>query len=125
MPRSLILAAAFSTALGPCSVRADVVAGARVFKQYCAPCHSMKPGTQRYGPSLDNLMGRQAGMHPGFEYSTGLPRSGLIWNGHTLDDWLRNPHAAVSAARMPFEGLENPTQRHDVIEFLEHEAAPR
>ncbi len=125
MRRPLVLAGVLSAALVPGSLHADVAAGARMFKQRCAPCHSLEPGVQRHGPSLENLMGRQAGMHPGFEYSEGLPRSGLIWNGETLDSWLRNPHAAVPAAGMPFEGLENTTQRHDVIEFLEHEAAPR
>jgi len=109
----------------PRPLQADIVAGAKLFKERCAPCHSLRRGVDRHGPSLYRVMGRQAGMQPGFEYSATLPRSGIIWNGQTLDRWLREPHGAVPGAGMPFEGLEDTAQRTNVVEFLEHEATAR
>jgi cytochrome c len=109
----------------PSVLQADIAAGAKLFKERCAPCHSLQRGVNRHGPSLFRVMGRQAGMQPGFEHSATLPRSGILWNGQTLDRWLREPHAAVPGSGMPFEGLKNTAQRTDVIEFLEHEAGAR
>jgi cytochrome c len=126
--RRLIVALALGAALVPSAVHAEeVVAGAAAFEQYCAPCHSLKPGVNRYAPSLAGVVGRKAGTVRGFEYSTALQlqKGGLVWDGKTLDEWLRDPHAAVPEAGMPFEGLKNAEQRRAVIEFLEREAAAR
>jgi cytochrome c len=125
--RRLIVALALGAALVPSAVHAEeVVAGAAVFEQYCAPCHSLKPGVNRYAPSLAGVIGRKAGTVQGFEYSKALQlQSGLVWNGKTLDEWLRDPHAAVPGTGMAFEGLKNAAQRRAVIEFLEREDAAR
>jgi cytochrome c len=64
---------------------------------------------------------------PGFEYSRAfqLQKRDLVWDGKTLDEWLRDPHAAVAEAGMAFEGLKDAEQRRAVIEFLEREAKAR
>jgi cytochrome c len=125
--RRLVAVLALGAALVPFAVLAEEVAGAAAFKQYCAPCHSLKPGVNRYAPSLAGVVGRKAGTVRGFEYSTALQlqKSGLVWDGKTLDEWLRDPHAAVPETGMAFEGLKNAEQRRAVIEFLEREDAAR
>jgi cytochrome c len=118
---------ALGGALVASAVHAEEVAGAAAFKQYCAPCHSLTPGVNRYAPSLAGVIGRKAGTVQGFEYSKALQlqKSGLVWNGKTLDEWLRDPHAAVPETGMAFDGLKNAEQRRAVIEFLEREDAAR
>jgi cytochrome c2 len=71
------------------------------------------------------MISRQAGMDPGFGYSTVLRRSGPMRNGQTQNRWLRDTRAAVPTTGMLFEGLESSARRRDVIAFLEHEDAPR
>jgi cytochrome c len=125
--RRPVAALALGAALVPSAVDAEEMTGAAVFKQYCAPCHSLKPGVNRHAPSLAGVIGRKAGTLRGFEYSTAvqLQKSGLVWDAKTLDEWLRDPHAAVPETGMSFEGLKNAEQRRAVIEFLEREAAAR
>src|SRR5687768_6022017 len=65
--------------------------GAKVFQQ-CVACHSVKPGEHLTGPSLADIWGRKAGTATGFRrYSDALERSGMVWDGKTLDRWLANP----------------------------------
>jgi cytochrome c2 len=125
--RSLVAAFALGAALVPPAARAAERSGAAVFKQYCAQCHSLEPGVNRHAPTLAGVIGRRAGTLPGFEYSPALQlqKRGLVWDGKTLDEWLRDPHAAVAEAGMPFEGLKDAEQRRAVIEFLEREAKAR
>jgi cytochrome c len=55
----------------PAMAQGDPVAGKSLFAR-CAACHSVKPGENRMGPSLHGVVGRKAGVEPGFAYS---PRS--------------------------------------------------
>ena len=46
----------------------DAAAGEKVFA-HCAPCHSTKPGENKFGPSLAGVFGRKSGTEPGYTYS--------------------------------------------------------
>ncbi len=98
---------------------ADVERGAQAFRA-CASCHSLAPGDHRTGPSLATVFGRRAATADGFQrYSAALRQSGVVWNGKTLDAWLRDPAAFVPGNGMAFQGLPDARARADLIAYLQ------
>ncbi len=99
----------------------DAEAGARVFRQ-CAGCHQVGKGaTDKVGPHLNGIFGRNAAAHDDYSYSTSMLRAGddgLIWTAETLDAYIENPRALVSKTRMSFRGLKDPADRADVLAYL-------
>lgn len=49
---------------------------------------------------------------------------GTIWNEETLYVWLENPQKYIQGTKMDFEGLPEPKDRTDVIEFLKEATGP-
>lgn len=98
--------------------------GERDFRA-CAPCHSLEPDRNMTGPSLANLWGRKAGSLSSFErYSGALKASGIIWDDPSLNAWLTNPQQMVPGNDMPFEGIEDPGVRADLLTFLKEATKP-
>ncbi len=92
--------------------------GVKVFQQ-CAACHSVKAGEHLTGPSLADVWNRKAGTAAGFRrYSDALQRSGVVWDGKTLDQWLSNPERFIPGNTMTFPGIKDAGQRQDVIAYL-------
>jgi len=50
----------------------DPIAGRATFQRICQNCHSNEIGVNKVGPSLWNVVGREAGTVPGFEYSAAM-----------------------------------------------------
>jgi cytochrome c len=97
---------------------ADAVKGAIVFKK-CALCHVIEVGkASRLGPNLYGVYGRKAAAVPNYAYSTALKASGLIWTPDKLDGYIAKPSALVKGTKMVYAGLQNPTDRADLIAFL-------
>jgi cytochrome c len=86
--------------------------------QVCSGCHADTPGTRRMGPALFGIMGRQAGVDPGFLYSPAMKAAKLRWDPATLDAFLKAPRTVVPGTRMPFPGTTEPTKRALIIEYL-------
>jgi cytochrome c len=84
----------------------------------CAGCHSTQAGKTLFGPSLAGVGGRRAGTLPGYAYSPALKASGLTWNAKTLDRWLISPKKTVPSTKMPFNGIQDPKSRAQVIAYL-------
>ena len=95
----------------------DAAKGEQVFRQ-CGICHAIEPGVTKLGPSLAGVVGRKAGIEPGFAYSDAIKSFGKVWDKTTLDAYLTNPAAAVPGGKMVFIGLKDATQRADVIAYL-------
>jgi cytochrome c len=96
----------------------DAERGARLFRQ-CAACLSTEPGRHLTGPSLAKVWGRKAGTAEGFgRYSDALKQSGVAWNEHSLDDWLKNPGAFLPGNLMNFPGVKDEKPRRDLIAYL-------
>jgi cytochrome c len=84
----------------------------------CAACHSLKAGENGAGPSLHDLIGRQAGTESGFRFSGPMKRSGIVWDEKTLTAFLRNPQEVVPATRMPFSGMTDETALKALVGYL-------
>jgi len=99
----------------------DAAKGAKVFKK-CKACHVADSAKNKVGPSLQGVVGRAAGSVGGFKYSSamsGFGASGAVWDAATLDTFLTKPKALVKGTKMSFPGLKKPSDRADVIAYLQ------
>jgi cytochrome c len=103
-------------------LQADSTRGERVF-QRCVACHSVVAGEDKLpGPSLRGVMGRRAGVLPGFRFSPALIDAGargLVWTREALDIYLADPERFVQGTEMGPPGLRLADDRRDVIDYLE------
>jgi len=99
--------------------KGDAVRGKAVFEKRCTGCHALD--RDREGPHLGGVYGRAAGTVKGFDYSSGLRNSHIVWNETTLERWLTNPQTMVPGADMDFY-VAKPDERADVIEFLKEQS---
>lgn len=112
------VALALVAASGAAFAEGDAQRGARLFQQ-CAACHSIQPGEHLTGPSLARAAGHKAGTAPGFQrYSEALKRSGITWDGASLDKWLANPEKLVPGNSMTFPGVRDASARQDLVAYL-------
>lgn len=84
----------------------------------CKVCHSVKKGEHGLGPSLAGVYGTQAGDILGFEFSSAMKESGLVWNEANLDKYLLDPRGVVPGTKMSYAGLKDAAKRKEVIEYL-------
>ncbi|SDI63804.1 cytochrome c [Alloyangia pacifica] len=94
----------------------DVAEGETVFQRRCAACHTLD-GSNRVGPSLQGVVGREAGTAEGFRYSGAMEGSGLVWDAETLVQYLENPRDMVPGTRMVLR-LPDEKDRRNVVDFL-------
>lgn len=105
--------------------QADLENGRAAFAR-CRSCHTITPdGPNMTGPNLYGIIGRQAGAHPGFNYSKAVQTAGFVWDDDRIDHWLQNPRTFLPGNKMTFPGLPDAADRRDVIAFLSVEAAKR
>ena len=67
------------------------------------------------------VIGRKAGLAPGFSYSDQMTASGVVWSAETLDKFLLRPSDFIPGTRMVFVGLRKPEDRANVIAYLKQE----
>jgi cytochrome c2 len=96
---------------------ADVERGKAVFEQ-CAACHSLDGAGDYDGPTLKGIIGRKAGSLEDYRYSAAMKRSDVVWDAGTLDQYVADPQALIPGNRMAFAGINDKTQRDDLIAFL-------
>jgi cytochrome c len=102
--------AVFSPAHG-----ADAARGKQLYESRCIGCHSLDEN--RAGPAHRGVFGRKAGSVEGFDYSSALKTSPVIWNEITLERWLANPEKLIPGQKMGFS-VSEPSERADIIEYL-------
>jgi cytochrome c len=85
----------------------------------CAACHKFRAdeGTL-IGPHLQGVFGRSAAGIEGFDYSSALRESGLVWTPRSLEAWLANPAGFVEGTTMAFTGYRSAEDRRDLIAYL-------
>jgi cytochrome c len=94
----------------------DAAAGEKVFA-HCAPCHSNKPGENKFGPSLAGVFGRKSGTEPGYSYSSAMKGLNVTWDEKTLDEYLQGPGKFVRGTKMVYF-VPDEKDRQDVIAYL-------
>ena len=114
----LIMLASAATLSLPLAANAegDAAAGEKVFV-HCAPCHSTKPGENKFGPSLAGVLGRKAGTEPGYSYSSALKGQDITWDEASLNEWLQGPGKFVKGTKMIYS-VPDEKDRQDVFAYL-------
>ncbi len=99
------------------SLTGDAAAGKLVFAQ-CRTCHVTDEGVNRTGPSLHNIVGREAGSVEGFNYSPANANSGITWTEEKMFQYLEDPQRVIPKTKMIFAGLPEAQKRADIIAYL-------
>lgn len=97
---------------------ADVAKGAKVFKK-CGACHKLEAGANGTGPSLYGVVGHDIGSVEGYSYSGALIALEGDWTPEALNGFLAKPKAYAPGTAMGFAGLKKPTDRANVIAYLQ------
>jgi cytochrome c len=85
----------------------------------CQACHSLdSTGSHQVGPNLFAVFGRVAGTNQGFDYSTALRDSRIVWSPVELDGWLADPTGFLPGTTMAFTGYQQADDRAALIQFL-------
>lgn len=95
----------------------DAAKGEAAFVQ-CKTCHVTDAGVNRIGPSLNAIVGREAGKVAGYTYSPANANSGITWSPEKLFQYLENPQRVVPGTKMAFAGIPDPQKRADLIAWL-------
>ncbi|MCC2663730.1 MAG: hypothetical protein K0S35_1652 [Geminicoccaceae bacterium] len=115
------LAAPSGTALA--QEGADAEEAQLTFNNRCRTCHVTKADDHRLGPSLHNVVGREAGSAPNYNYSSAMADAGLVWDEANLDRFIENPQAVVPGNNMkPFSGISSAEERAKIIAHLKAES---
>jgi cytochrome c len=98
----------------------DAAAGELVFAK-CKACHIASEDKNKVGPSLSGVLGRTAGTHEGFKYSTAMVdagKGGLVWDEAKLTEYLHAPKEVVKGTKMAFAGLKDDADIANLIAYL-------
>lgn len=93
----------------------DAQRGEQIYAR-CLACHAL--AYDRVGPRHCGLFGRRAGSVPGFEYSSAMKKSKIIWNEKTLDRFLTKPLRMIPGSTMTYDGIPDRQERADLIAYL-------
>ena len=96
----------------------DAGAGETVFVQ-CKTCHLLEEGKNGVGPSLYDVIGREAGSIEGFNYSEANANSGITWTPEIMFEYLEAPREYLPGTRMAYPGLKDAQDRADLIAYLQ------
>ena len=92
--------------------------GEKVFKK-CAACHTIaKGGTNKIGPALWGVLGRQAGSVSDYKYSKAMVSYGKTWSIKEMNNFLLKPKVWIKGTKMAFIGLKNEKDRASVILYM-------
>jgi cytochrome c len=101
--------------------KADLAAGKETANK-CLACHTLEKGQPaKIGPNLYGVVGGPAAHMAGFKYSKAMEdkkAAGLTWTFENLDHFLTSPRAFIPGTAMTFAGLPKPTDRANVIAYV-------
>ncbi len=99
----------------------DLKKGESLF-QVCNACHTITQDqdTNKQGPSLKTLLGREAGSLASFDYSFAMEDADFTWDKKQLLKFIENPSAVVPWNGMPFSGMKSKSEREDIVCYIEH-----
>lgn len=81
--------------------RDPMLVGAFVYSQRCSVCHAKTAdGQQKYGPHLEGIIGRKAGVTEWPRHTAALNASDVVWDEAALDALLQNPEKMMPGVQM-------------------------
>ncbi len=95
-----------------------VEAGQKLFNVECRRCHAPDASDPSYGPPLENIVGRGAGMVEDYDYSTALEASGIVWTPAALRAWMEDNDGFMPGTKMRHVGIEDRTVQDFILAYL-------
>jgi len=89
--------------------------GKDLFVRRCSGCHALD--TEKEGPRLRGVYGRQAASLRGFAYSDALKKVTTRWDDAGLDRWLSDPDTVAPGTDMEFRVADR-DERKALIAYL-------
>ena len=103
---------------------ADLAAGEKQFTK-CRACHTIGPDKMNLvGPHLYGVFGRKSGTEPGYTFTEAMTAHNVTWDFDTLDTYLAAPQSVVKGTKMSYQGIQNETDRRNLIAWLKLETTP-
>jgi cytochrome c len=115
------MALALVASAGAAHAQGDPAKGEKVFNK-CKICHVLDEPTNKIGPYLVGIIGREAGTAEGFKYSDAMKESGVVWDDETLATYLADPRGFIPGNRMIFPGLKKEEEIQDLLAYLHAQA---
>ena len=87
----------------------------------CKFCHHLETNDEseaKDGPPLWDVVGRNMGASPGFEYSSAITDFDGVWDFDALNSYLRSPFTYIPGTRMSIAGIESEQDRASLIAYL-------
>jgi len=119
-----LLTFAASVAFGACAGQAyaagDAAAGEKVFAK-CKACHVADAETNKVGPYLKGVIGRNVASIEGYKYSEAMlefSKTHPQWTDELFLQYIENPKAMVPKTKMVFPGLKKEEDRADLLAYL-------
>lgn len=98
--------------------KARAAAGEVLFQHRCRACHSPDPAENTFGPSLVNVIDREAGSLPRFAYSDAVKNSGLNWSEDNLRAWMADNEAFIPGTRMRHVKISDVAEQDFLIAYI-------
>ncbi len=103
---------------------ADLSAGEKQFGK-CRSCHTIASNQMNLtGPHLYGVFGRKSGTVAGYTFTQAMTAHNVVWDFDTLDAYIASPQTVVKGTKMGYAGIQNETDRHNLIAYLKLETTP-
>jgi cytochrome c len=121
MKKSITLALALLGAMsGAALAEGDAAKGEKVFAK-CKACHVADTETNKVGPHLKGVIGRNVASVPEYKYSESMlefAKANPKWEDALFLKYIENPKASVPKTKMVFPGLKKEDERADLLAYL-------
>lgn len=121
MKKSMTLALALLGSLsGAALAEGDAAKGEKVYNK-CKACHVADAETNKVGPHLKGLIGRNVASVPEYKYSESMlefAKANPVWDDALFLTYIENPKALVPKTKMVFPGLKKEDERADLLAYL-------
>lgn len=98
----------------------DAAKGEKVFAK-CKACHVADAETNRVGPYLKGVIGRNVASVADYKYSEAMlefAKTHPQWTDELFLQYIENPKAMVPKTKMVFPGLKKEEDRADLLAYL-------
>jgi cytochrome c len=98
----------------------DAAKGEKVFAK-CKACHVADAETNRVGPHLKGVIGRNVASVADYKYSESMlefAKANPVWTDELFLKYIENPKGLVAKTKMVFPGLKKEEDRADILAYL-------
>jgi cytochrome c len=98
----------------------DPAKGEKAFAK-CKACHVADAETNRVGPHLKGLIGRNVGSVANYKYSESMlefAKANPVWTDELFLKYIENPKAMVPKTKMVYPGSKKEEERADLLAYL-------